>query len=373
MSTHLTVHVGLAHTQYDITIFSSAESSENSHDTQLSQTSRILDGLQPVTHLVVITDEIVATAHAEPFVDKCRQHVGRVDLMTVPAGEASKCIEQASRLWQQMLDAGADRKTVVAAVGGGVVGDLAGFVAATYGRGVRFLQVPTTLLAQVDSSVGGKVGINLPHAKNIIGAFWQPAAVLIDTSALSTLPDREYRSGLAEVVKYGVIMDEPFFEYLSRNVTEIMDRDPQSLRHVVSRCCQLKSDVVVADETEVTGRRAILNYGHTFAHAFEAVGGYGALLHGEAVAIGMVCASRLAESQGMVPGGFTDRQINVLNAFDLPTTTPDYDRQQLLAAMQLDKKVAHGKLNFILPKQEMGSMVLVGEITDDQILAALGG
>jgi 3-dehydroquinate synthase len=372
VSAHFTVHVGLAQAQYDITIFSSAEFSDASTDVSVGPTAHVLNDLRPLTHVVVITDNNVAALHAIPFAEKCRGHVDRVDLITVPAGEASKSIEQADRLWQQMLEVGADRQTVVAAVGGGVVGDLAGFVAATYARGVRFLQVPTTLLAQVDSSVGGKVGINLPHAKNLVGAFWQPAAVIIDTAALSTLPDREFRSGIAEVVKYGVIMDEPFFEYLDRNVTAIIQREPQALKHIVARCCQLKSDVVEADETETTGRRAILNYGHTFAHAFESVGGYGRLLHGEAVAIGMTCAARLAERRGMVPGGFTDRQVKVLQAFDLPTTTPDYDVKKLLAAMKLDKKTSHGKIHFILPEHGMGKMTLVGDITNNEILAALG-
>ncbi len=174
------------------------------------------------------------------------------------------------------------------AVGGGVVGDLAGFVAATFARGLRFAQVPTTLLAQVDSSVGGKVGINLPHAKNMVGAFWQPAAVLIDTATLATLPEREYRSGLAEVVKYGVILDADFFATLERDTDSIVARDAKTLVRIIERSCQLKADVVQADEREETGHRAVLNYGHTFAHALEAVTGYGQLLHGEAVAIGMM-------------------------------------------------------------------------------------
>ena len=173
--------------------------------------------------------------------------------------------------------AGADRKTLLVAVGGGVVGDLAGFVAATYARGISFAQVPTTLLAQVDSSVGGKVGVNLPQAKNMVGAFWQPAAVLVDTQTLQTLPEREYRSGLAEVVKYGVIMDAEFFAKLESETAELVHRQHDVLQTVIARCCRLKADVVEADEREETGRRAMLNYGHTFAHAFEAVAGYGQL------------------------------------------------------------------------------------------------
>ena len=205
----------------------------------------------------------------------------------------------AASLWQGLLELGADRKTVVAAVGGGVVGDLAGFIAATYARGLRFLQVPTSLLAQVDSSVGGKVGINLPEAKNMVGAFLQPLGVLVDTATLATLPANEYRAGLAEVVKYGVILDAEFFQYLEAN-TAALDRSATDdvLAHVVARCCRLKADVVEQDEREESGLRAVLNFGHTFGHAFETLCGYGKLLHGEAVAIGMVCAARLAQRLG---------------------------------------------------------------------------
>lgn len=363
----LTVHVGIPHSPYDITIYSGGDDPSS----DLDVVERVLSGLQPLTHIVVITDENVRSPHADRLVAQASEQIARVDLIAVPAGEGTKCAAQLESLWNQMLELGADRKTAVAAVGGGVVGDLAGFVAASYGRGIRFIQVPTTLLAHVDSSVGGKVGINLPGAKNMVGAFWQPAAVLIDTSTLATLPKREFCSGLAEVVKYGVIMDEPFFEFLEQNISAIMQREPVVLRQVVARCCELKAEVVEEDETETTGRRAILNYGHTFAHGFEAVGGYGTLLHGEAVSIGMVCASRLAEQRKMVPAGFTDRQVNLLQSFDLPTSTPDYDPEVLLAAMQRDKKAAHGKLRFILPDGGMGKMVFVGEIPDEQVLAAL--
>jgi hypothetical protein len=207
----------------------------------------------------------------------------------------------ADRLWQELLELEADRNTVVVAVGGGVVGDLAGFVAATYARGVPFFQVPTTLLAQVDSSVGGKVGVNLPGAKNMVGAFWQPLGVLIDTEVLNTLPDREYRAGLAEVVKYGVILDAEFFAYLEDHVDDLNRRRADVLRPVIARCCRLKADVVEQDERETAGRRAVLNYGHTFGHAIEAETGYGDFLHGEAVSIGMLCASRLAERLGRIP------------------------------------------------------------------------
>jgi 3-dehydroquinate synthase len=270
-----------------------------------------------------------------------------------------------------MLRYGADRKSIVVAAGGGVIGDLAGFVAATYARGVEFFQFPTSLLAQVDSSVGGKVGVNLPGAKNMVGAFWQPLGVLIDTEVLNTLPIREYRAGLAEVVKYGVILDADFFAYLENHVDGLNERQPEVLRHVIARCCRLKADVVENDEREISGLRAVLNYGHTFGHAIEAETGYGRFLHGEAVSIGMLGASRLAERLGRVDEGFTQRQHELLSALGLPVVMPDLDRDVLLAAMQRDKKVAHGRLRFVLPTK-MGHVELVSDVPEEHVRAALG-
>src|SRR5205814_6574414 len=251
---------------------------------------------------------------------------------------SSKTLAEAARIYDALYDLAADRHTAVVAVGGGVVGDLAGFVAATYNRGLPFVQVPTTLVAMVDSAVGGKVGVNHPKGKNLIGAFHQPAGVWIDTAFLDTLPDREYRSGLAEVVKYGVILDAEFFAWLEANADAVLARDPAAVRHVVTRSCRLKADVVEQDEFETTGLRAALNYGHTFAHAFEAVGGYGAWLHGEAVAAGMVCAARLVEKLGLIDAGVTRCQVRLLDAFGLPTTPkPGRATDDLLAVMRRDK------------------------------------
>ncbi len=207
------------------------------------------------TQVVIVTDENVEPTHANTVAEALDEAGLEVDLIVVEAGEETKCIEVADQLWEKLLDLGADRKTLVIAVGGGVVGDLAGFVAATYARGLPLVQVPTTLLAQVDSSVGGKTGINLPGAKNMVGAFWQPVAVLIDTSVLSTLPDQEYRAGLAEVVKYGVILDAEFFEYLETHRAGIVDRHDDVLRHIIASSCRLKADVVEQDEREETGLR----------------------------------------------------------------------------------------------------------------------
>ena len=324
----------------------------------------------PCQHAVVITDEHVLAPHGALVAEALRAAGIRVDLVVAPPGENSKSIAQAAELWNRMLQLAADRQTVVVAVGGGVVGDLGGFVAATYLRGIPFIQIPTTLMAQVDSSVGGKVGINLPLGKNLVGAFWQPAGVLIDTGTLATLPDREYRSGLAEVVKYGVILDEPFFAWLENRVAEILARDPDGVAHLIARCCELKARVVKEDEREETGLRAVLNYGHTFCHAIETVAGYGVYLHGEAVSIGMVCASRLACALGRVPAEFVQRQRRLLLAFGLPVEVANLNSHDLLAAMQRDKKAAHGKLRFVLPSR-FGHVELVGDVDASQVLAAL--
>jgi 3-dehydroquinate synthase len=323
-------------------------------------------------HAVIVTDENVEQPHALTAASSLSQAGLQVDLLVIEPGEAAKTVGTAHFLWDKLLELGTDRKSVVIAVGGGVVGDLAGFVAASFARGLPFVQVPTTLLAQVDSSVGGKVGVNLAGAKNMVGAFWQPAGVLIDTAVLDTLPEREYRAGLAEVVKYGVILDAEFFEYLEAHAAELSARDAAVLEHVVARCCQLKADVVSADERELTGHRAVLNYGHTFCHALETITGYGQYLHGEAVSIGMLCASRLAERLGRVDHKFTLRQRKLLKALKLPVDFPSVDEQQLLAAMSHDKKVEHGKLRFVLPTR-MGHVELVGDISQDDVRAALHG
>ena len=254
-----------------------------------------------------------------------------------------------------------------------MVGDAAGFVAATYARGVSFVQIPTSLLAHVDSSVGGKVGVNHPQAKNLIGAFYQPLGVLIDTATLQTLPDREYRSGLAEVVKYGVILDRSFFEFLESNTSGLNERTPDIMRQVIARCCRLKADVVEQDEFERTGMRAVLNYGHTFAHAFEALSGYGQLLHGEAVAIGMIYASRLAERRRLIAASVTQRQVKLLQGLGLPThlsDTVEFSSQEILDRMKLDKKTVSGQLRFVLPTQ-MGRVELFRDVSQDDVRSVL--
>jgi len=355
-----TVRVNLAERSYDIQIGAGT----------LAEAGRFLSDRAKVTHAVLITDDHVQKPHAMRVAESFGDQEIEVDLISIDPGEESKSLDVAASLWQGLLELGADRKTVVAAVGGGVVGDLAGFIAATYARGLRFLQVPTSLLAQVDSSVGGKVGINLPDAKNMIGAFLQPFGVLIDTATLATLPANEYRAGLAEVVKYGVILDAEFFQYLENNIAALNERNAEVLAQVISRCCRLKADVVEHDEREESGLRAMLNFGHTFGHAFETLSGYGKLLHGEAVSIGMVCAARLAQRLGRVDGQFTSRLGELLQSLGLPVAVPRLDAQKILDAMMHDKKVRHGRLSFVLPIC-LGQVELVGDIASADVRAAL--
>lgn len=355
------VTVSLAERSYDIKIGSGL----------IEQATQFVTDRGGARHVVVVTDDNVDPLYGDPLADRFIEAGVEAHVLVVEAGETSKSTDVAADLWETMLDEGCDRQTVIVAVGGGVVGDIAGFVAATFARGLRFFQVPTTLLAQVDSSVGGKTGVNLPGGKNMVGCFWQPEGVLIDTDVLGTLPDREYRAGLAEVVKYGVILDEAFFSFLEAEADAIMARDPVALRKVIERSCQLKADVVEADELEQSGQRAKLNYGHTFGHALEAATGYSELLHGEAVAIGMVCGSRLAEAMGRIDAEATRRQIELLKRFGLPVDMPEgLDLDEVSSLMWRDKKVRDGELRFVLPRR-IGEVETVSSPGDDSVLAAM--
>lgn len=267
----------------------------------------------------------------------------------VAAGEASKSWEVANHLYARMIEARVERSTPVIALGGGVVGDLAGFIASTYQRGVPFIQVPTTLLAQVDSSVGGKVAINHPHAKNMIGCFYQPHAVLMDPLVLKTLPEREWRCGLAELIKYGVILDQQLFSTLEQEVSAVSRRDPKIVVPLVTRACELKAQVVAQDERD-EGLRAILNYGHTLGHAIEATAGYGSFTHGEAVSIGMVQAARIAQGLGKISLPDVTRLIGLLQAYGLPSDVPTLPVDALVASMRSDKKNQSGAIRMVLPE-----------------------
>jgi len=318
---------------------------------------------------LVVTDHNIL-AYAEKVVASLRGGGFQTELAVLPPGEAQKSLATASQLYDRLADLHADRKTTVVAVGGGVIGDLAGFVAATFARGLPLLMVPTTLLAMVDSSVGGKVAVNHPRAKNLIGAFHQPSCVWIDLSALDSLPEREYRSGLAEVVKYAMSLDADFLEFLERNAQEILQRKPQTLVVVVDTCCKLKASIVEKDEREETGLRMVLNYGHTFAHAFETVAGYGQWLHGEAVAVGMVCASRLAERRGLIPAELTERLRRLLARFGLPAAPERWPVADLVEAMRSDKKALAGRMRFILPRR-LGEVALFDDIPETEVRCVL--
>lgn len=359
------VHVPLGERAYDIVIAAGA----------IDRVGELIAERRRPSRVLVVCDENVRDLWAEtlagalaPVTPEGEQSI----FLAVEPGEESKCVEIVDSLWMHLLEAGADRRTIVAALGGGVVGDLAGFAAAGFARGIDFVQVPTSLLAMVDSSVGGKVGVNLPGAKNMVGAFWQPVLVVIDPEVLTTLPEREFAAGMAEVVKYGVIQDAELFARLEAEREAIADKDQSTLSEVIARCCELKAEVVVEDERETTGRRAILNYGHTFAHAFEAGCGYGELLHGEAVSIGMLCASRLAASRGLIDEELTERQSRLLEAFDLPIVVPDVDGERLLELMQHDKKTEHGRLRFVLPVR-LGEVRVFDDVTREEVVAALDG
>jgi 3-dehydroquinate synthase len=319
----------------------------------------------------VVTNETVAPL----FLDALRAGAlsgVTLDVCVLPDGEGHKTLETYGRVIDHLMAHRHSRATTVVALGGGVVGDIAGFAAATYQRGVGFVQVPTTLLAQVDSSVGGKTGVNHPTGKNMVGAFYQPRCVLIDTATLSTLPPREFRAGIAEVVKYGIIRDRPFFEWLETHAESVAARDPWALVHVIRTSCATKASVVGADERE-SGERAILNFGHTFGHALEAVAGFGELLHGEAVAIGMVMAVDLSARLGRLPAVDARRVKGLLQRFGLPVRAPaTLDTVATLDAMAMDKKAVDGELRLVLAGP-LGRVEVVEGVARDLILRTLDG
>ncbi|MGN6642153.1 MAG: 3-dehydroquinate synthase [Verrucomicrobiota bacterium] len=292
-------------------------------------------------------------------------------LITFPAGETAKRLESVQRCYDQLAGHRLERKSFIVALGGGVVGDLAGFVAATYLRGIAFVQVPTTLLAQVDSSVGGKVGVNLKAGKNLVGAFYQPRLVLCDLNTLNTLPEREFRAGLAEVIKYGIIYDARLFRQLERDLPKLLRRDSKTLAAVIARCCEIKAEVVGQDETE-SGLRAILNFGHTIGHGLEAISSYGKYLHGEAISIGQVAAAQLSAEQLGFPSADAERIRNLFQQAGLPTqvTLKAAERTKLLAAMRLDKKVSGGEVKFVLARR-IGEIVWGQKVPESAILDAL--
>jgi 3-dehydroquinate synthase len=325
------------------------------------------------THLttnkvVVVTNDVVDPLYFPIVIQALAGY--DVSKIVVPDGEQHKNLQSFEMVISKLLEMSAGRDTTLIALGGGVIGDLTGFVAASFQRGMPFIQIPTTLLSQVDSSVGGKTAVNHPLGKNMIGAFYQPKAVLIDTNSLTTLPEREFAAGMAEVIKYGVIYDADFFIWLEANQQAIKHKNLESLQYMIARCCAIKAEIVAIDERE-SGLRAVLNLGHTFGHAIEAEKGYGNWLHGEAVSAGIVLASAVATKMNWLEASEFCRIESLLQAFDLPTVAPsdmaydDFDRH-----MRHDKKVQDGQLFFVIPKG-IGKAVVTNEISEEVLRVIL--
>ena len=335
----------------------------------LAQVGERLKVLPVGKTVLVITDDNVAPLHANTLANSLRAAGFQLEILSVEPGEAAKSLAIADKLYTKAIKMGLDRKSTLIALGGGVVGDLTGFVAATYLRGIPFVQVPTTLLAQVDSSVGGKTAVNHPLGKNLIGAFYQPALVVIDPLVLKTLPTRELKAGLAEVIKYGFISDSSLLDYLSNHSDSILSCDPEVLASIIERCCQIKASIVGKDERE-TSLRMILNFGHTVGHAVEAVGGYSEFNHGEAVAIGMHAAALISQRIGLC----TNEEISVLKSqirnFGLPLTSPGYDAHKMYSYLLRDKKAEGGKINWIL-MSGIGQVSICKDVSEDIIMESL--
>jgi 3-dehydroquinate synthase len=317
----------------------------------------------------LVSDETIMRLHGKVVEDSLRAAGVTSIRLEVPEGERAKTLAVAERGWDALLAAGLDRSSTVLALGGGAVGDLAGFVAATYMRGMNFVQLPTTVLAQVDASIGGKTAIDHPLAKNLIGAFHQPRLVVVDPAAACTLPEREFRSGLAEIVKHGVVLDAAYFRELERDSAALLARDLPVLERVIGGSCRLKASVVERDEREAD-LRAVLNYGHTIGHALEAASGYATYTHGEAVSLGMVAEARLARRLGIADAPTLERQERLLAALGLPVRTALLDPPAVLAAMTRDKKARDGRLPFVLAPA-IGSFRLVYDVSPDDVRAVL--
>jgi 3-dehydroquinate synthase len=320
---------------------------------------------------VVVTNAIVAAHHLSALRAGLDRAGVAIDVVLIPDGEQHKNWDTLNDVLTRLLELKVDRTTPIVALGGGVVGDLAGFAAAIYQRGIPYVQVPTTLLAQVDSSVGGKTAVNHRLGKNMIGAFHQPVAVLVDTGCLATLPAREVTAGLAEVVKYGAIRDAAFFDWLERNMRALREREDDALAHAIHESCRVKAEIVAADERE-TGERALLNFGHTFGHAIETATGYGTWLHGEAVGTGMLLASRLSERVCGLPSAERARVEALVAAAGLPTVAPKLALDRWLDLMGRDKKVERGRMRFVL-LERLARAVVRADVDESDLAAVLSG
>ena len=320
--------------------------------------------------VMIVTNPTVAQFYLDTVTFALKKRGCEVDHVLLPDGEKYKTLESLNLIFTALLQGNHGRDTTIIALGGGVIGDVAGFAAASYQRGVRLIQIPTTLLSQVDSSVGGKTAVNHELGKNMIGAFYQPSMVIIDTHTLGTLPKREVNAGLAEVIKYGAILDYEFFEWLEAHIDELVALNNESLQHCIARCCQIKADVVARDETE-KGDRALLNLGHTFGHAIETHLGYGNWLHGEAVSTGMMMAAALSEQLGNISVADVSRLEKLLARANLPTLSPDsMQPEDYLPHMMRDKKVLAGKLRLVLLKS-LGQAYIATDTDKDLVLNAI--
>ena len=337
----------------------------------LDQTELILPFLR-TPNVALISNTTVAPLYLDLMLNGLKHHGVAVTPILLPDGEAHKTWESLNLIYDALLATRCDRSTTIVALGGGVIGDLAGFAAATYQRGVPFVQIPTTLLSQVDSSVGGKTGINHPRGKNMVGAFWQPKLVLADTDTLKTLPDRELSAGMAEVIKYGLIRDLPFLGWLEANMDGLMARDGELLAHAIERSCVNKAEVVAADEFETAreGGRALLNLGHTFGHAIETGMGYGEWLHGEAVAAGTMMATELSRRLGWLSAADVDRVRLLFQRAGLAVIAPDLGAGRYLELMSHDKKVIAGSLRLVVLKS-LGDAATVSDVSPAEIVAAI--
>jgi len=325
-------------------------------------------GSIPGRHVLIVSNEVVAPLYLERV--RAQLHDVALSTLVLPDGEAHKTLDSAARVFAALAALGASRDACIVALGGGVIGDLAGFAAACWMRGIAFVQMPTTLLAMVDSSVGGKTAVDLAQGKNLVGAFHQPRAVVIDTDTLATLPLRELRAGLAEVIKYGALGDAQFFAWLEQHAAQLLAGDADITASAIAHCCAQKAGIVARDETE-QGERALLNFGHTFGHALETVAGYGTLLHGEAVAVGMCLAAQLATRMGLAAASDAARLQRLLATCGLPTALPaGLDTDALLATMRLDKKNLSGRLRLILWRG-IGAAEIVADVDAAAIRAVL--
>lgn len=353
------LNIDLGERSYDILIGSGLR----------AQAGKFLKSILTPSRVVIITHPSIKDLYGEEVAEGFIAQGWTTDIVEAPEGESSKNLGQAEKLYDHLLQLNCDRKSVLVALGGGVIGDLVGFVAATYQRGIPFIQVPTTLLSQVDSSVGGKTAVNHPKGKNMIGAFYQPRLVLADLETLRTLPQKEYRAGLAEIVKYGVIADARLFDYLETNYKKILNLDFECLSHIIETSCSIKAGVVEKDERE-SHYRMILNFGHTFGHAIESLTEYSQFIHGEAVSMGMVCAAQLSHSLGKCSEEVPKRIEALLRNLGLPVDFPELDSSAVIESMYHDKKTMDRKIKFILVTK-IGSIEIADQILETELLKVL--